>query len=80
MAKVNYEKYRKYVDFINEYSGSGNAATNSKFDANANIENKNVATLATEMHKGTEIGVNRLRMIDKLTELYGVDVANEYID
>ena len=80
MAKVNYEKYRKHVDFIKEYSGSGNAATKSKFDSNANIENKNVATLASEMHKGEEIGYNRLRMMDMLTELYGVEYAQKYID
>lgn len=79
MPKINYNKYRKYVDFIDDYSGSGNAATKSKFDANANIENKNVATLATEMHKETEIGVNRLRMIDMLTKLFGEDTAEEYI-
>ena len=80
MAKINYEKYRKHVDFIEEYSGSGNAATKSKFDSNANIENKNVATLASEMHKGDEIGVNRLRMMDMLTELYGEAYAQKYID
>lgn len=80
MAKINYEKYRKHVDFIEEYCGSGNAATKSKFDSNANIENKNVATLASEMHKGDEIGVNRLRMMDMLTELYGEEYAHKYID
>ncbi len=79
MAKTNYTKYQKHVDFITEYSGAGNAATKSKFDSNANIETKNVATLATEMHKGTDIGVNRLRMIQKITELYGEELANQYI-
>jgi ribonucleoside-triphosphate reductase len=71
MAKINYNKYQKHIDFINEYSGGGNAATSSKYDPNANIENKNVATLSCEMHKEDDIGVNRLRMLQKLTELYG---------
>jgi len=80
MAKINYNKYQKHVDFINEYSSAGNAATKSKFDANANIENKNVATLSCEMHKEDDIGTNRLRMIQMLTELYGESCAQEYID
>lgn len=78
--KINYNKYQKHVDFINDYRGAGNAATKSKFDANANVENKNVATLTSELHKGEDIGINRLRMIQKLTGLYGEETAREYID
>lgn len=74
-----YEKYRHNVDFINEYSKASNAATGSKFDANANIETKNVTTLSCEIHKEADIGINRLRMIDKITELYGEDLAKKYI-
>lgn len=79
MAKINYNKYQRHVDFINEYSGAGNAATKSKYDSNANIENKNVATLSCEMHKEDDIGTNRLRMIQKLTELYDEEFAQGYI-
>lgn len=75
-----YEKYRHNVDFIREYSQASNAATGSKFDANANIETKNVTTLSCEIHKEADIGINRLRMIDKITELYGTELAEKYIE
>ena len=75
-----YEKYRHNVDFIREYSQASNAATGSKFDSNANIETKNVTTLSCEIHKEADIGINRLRMIDKITELYGTELAENYIE
>lgn len=74
-----YEKYRHNVDFIRDYSQASNAATGSKFDSNANIETKNVTTLSCEIHKEADIGINRLRMIDKITELYGTELAEKYI-
>lgn len=75
----DYKKYQDKLDYIKEYSEAKNAASGSKFDANANVENKNVATLSAEMFKKEEIGINRLRMINKITELYGEDLAKEYI-
>ena len=81
---MNYKKqlkeYQKYQDFIEDYVGSSNAATGSKVDANANVEQKNLATMTGEMYKGEGIGVTRLRMYNKLTEMYGKDVATEYLD
>ena len=77
-----FEKYLKYqheLDFIDQYSKASNAATGSKFDANANVETKNVTTLAGEIHKEADVGINRLRMIHKLTEMYGKEWAEEYI-
>ena len=64
----DYKKYQDKLDYIKEYSEAKNAASGSKFDANANVENKNVATLSAEMFKKEEIGINRLRMINKITE------------
>ena len=75
-----YEKYRHKVDFIRDYSQASNAATGSKFDSNANVETKNVTTLSCEIHKEADIGINRLRMIDKITELYGTELAEKYIE
>lgn len=75
----NYENYRTQVNFIKKYRAAMNAASGSEVDANANVENKNVATLAGELPKRSFIGTNRLLMFDKLNELYGQDVAQEYI-
>ena len=79
MYKEKYEKYRKNVDFINSYRGASNAATGSKYDSNANVEFKNICTCAGELVKGFKIGTNRLLMIDKITEMFDADLAEEYI-
>ena len=77
---LNYkEKYRSYVDFINSYRVASNAASGSQVDSNANVENKNVTTCTGELYKKDAIGINRLLMIDKITELYGEELAEEYI-
>ena len=79
MYREKYEVYRKYVDFIKDYRQASNAATGSKVDANANVEHKNITTCSGELTKMVKIGTNRLLMIDKLTNMYGSDVAEEYI-
>lgn len=79
MLTEKYAKYKHLDDYIQEYSRASNAATGSKFDSNANVDNKNVCTLSNELNKGDLIGVNRYRMIQKLTELYGAEWAEEYI-
>ena len=61
-------QYRKYVNFIKRYRSATNAASGSEVDANANVENKNIATCSEELCKREKIGCNRLLMIDKLTE------------
>lgn len=71
--------YRKKLNYIKKYRDARNAATGSQFDSNANVENKNVTTLAGELTKEEFIGTNRLLMCDKLTEMYGVDFAKEYL-
>ena len=73
------ENYRSYVDFIESYRAAVNAASGSKYDANANVEHKNVTTCTGELPKGDLIGTNRLLMIDKISEMYGEELAYEYL-
>ena len=78
MAMIDkYEKYREDLDFMQTYSGAQNSATGSAFDPNANVTNKNIATMAPEIHKKANIFANRLAMHDKITELFGKDLADE---
>ena len=77
MAK--YSSYEKYINFINKYKRAINASSGSEVDSNANVENKNIATMQGELVKRDIIGANRLLMINKLTEMYGEDMAIEYI-
>lgn len=75
----DYEKYRNNIDFIKRYSKAINASSGSEVDANANVENKNITTCMGEIPKRQIIGTNRLLMHDKITELYGKELADEYI-
>jgi ribonucleoside-triphosphate reductase len=65
--------------FIKDYAKAKNAATGSKYDANANITEKNIVTLNGELFKGDVIKVNRAILTDKIRELYGEELAKEYI-
>lgn len=73
------KKYRDNVDFIKRYREASNASTGSEVDSNANVEHKNVTTCTGELYKRSGIGTNRLLMIDKLSEMYGENFAEEYI-
>lgn len=70
----------KHLDFIQKYEAAINASSGSEVDANANVEMKNITTMAGEVPKKIMIGTNRLLMIRKLTELYGEEIAAQYID
>lgn len=65
--------------FIRDYAKASNAATGSKYDANANVTEKNIVTLNGELFKGDIIKVNRTILTDKIREMYGEDLAKEYI-
>ena len=54
-----------------DYCDAPNAATGSKFDANANVENKNMATLIGELPKSNFIRLNRRMLTDRIKEMYG---------
>lgn len=65
--------------FIKDYAKASNAATGSKYDSNANVTEKNIVTLNGELFKGDVIKVNRAILTDKIRELYGEELAKEYI-
>lgn len=79
-ALVNkYLSYRKDLNFIKKYCNAQNAASGSEVDANSNVSNKNIATMAPEIHKKDNIYANRLMMHDYLTKMYDRETADEYI-
>ena len=71
--------FRKKRDFIRDYIKASNAATGSKFDANANVTRKNIVTLGNELYKENNIKQNRYIMQDKIRALYGRDLAEQYV-
>ena len=66
--------------FLIEYCDAGNAATGSKYDANANVENKNLATLMGELPKSNYIRLNRRMLCDKLKDMYGKEFSDRYLE
>lgn len=67
------------LKFLSDYCKSSNAASGSKFDANANVEHKNIATLIGELPKGSFIKLNRRMLTDRIKKMYGKALADEYM-
>ncbi len=76
---MDLKKYKRHLNFINQYKKAINASTGSEVDSNANVENKNVTTLCGEIFKKDAIGLNRLIMTEHITEMFGKELADEYI-
>ena len=57
---------REKLNFLVSYCNASNAATGSKYDANANVEKKNIATLIGELPKSNFIRLNRRLLTDRL--------------
>ena len=68
------------LKFLSGYCEASNAASGSKYDANANVEHKNIATLIGELPKKAFIQLNRKMLTDRIKKLYGKQLADEYID
>jgi len=71
---------RDKLQFLMDYCDAQNAATGSKFDANANVENKNLATLIGELPKSNFIRLNRRMLTDRIKDMYGKEVSDRYLD
>ncbi|MDR1860897.1 MAG: anaerobic ribonucleoside-triphosphate reductase [Bacteroidales bacterium] len=71
---------RDKMKFLMEYCDASNAATGSKYDANANVENKNLATLMGELPKSNFIRLNRRLLTDRLKEMFGKEVSDKYLE
>ncbi|MDQ2178994.1 anaerobic ribonucleoside-triphosphate reductase [Marinifilum sp. D714] len=70
---------RDRIKFLIDYCGAGNAATGSKFDANANVDSKNIATLIGELPKGNFIRLNRRLLTDRIDNIFGKELSNKYL-
>ena len=79
IVRLSDRQLAKKAMFIDDYIDSSNAASASKLDANANVSSKNIATLTAEIHKDINIQLNRYLVSQKMDELFGDELANEYI-
>ncbi|MFC6439778.1 anaerobic ribonucleoside-triphosphate reductase [Bowmanella sp. JS7-9] len=79
MQALNFHQLQQKLSFIDRYLHAGNAADGSKLDANANVTQKNIATLEAELMKDQFIQVNRALVSNKISELFGAELAAEYL-
>ncbi len=70
---------RDKLNFLINYCDASNPATGSKYDANANVERKNIATLIGELPKSNYIRLNRRLLTDRIKKMYGKELADKYI-
>ncbi|GET46080.1 anaerobic ribonucleoside-triphosphate reductase [Capnocytophaga felis] len=78
-TKLTPEQLKTKRNFIENYLKSLNAASGSLFDSNANVSNKNVATMEAELNKDINIQVNRALVSHKIAQFFGQELADEYI-
>ena len=71
---------RDRLQFLINYCDAENPATGSKYDSNANVEKKNIATLIGEIPKAGFIRLNRRLLTDRIKEMYGKEVSDKYLN
>lgn len=79
IVKLTDEQLSQKIKFIKKYMDAVNAADGSDVDANANVSHKNIATLEAEINKDINIQINQRLIYDKICEIYGNDLADEFI-
>ena len=79
MIRLHPEQLRGKLQFINDYIGAHNAADGSRMDANANVTQKNIATMETELMKDFFVQINRQLVSRKIAECFDQATADEYI-
>jgi anaerobic ribonucleoside-triphosphate reductase len=79
MQALNFHQLQSKLTFIENYLTANNAADGSKLDANANVTQKNIATLEAELMKDHFIQVNRALLSNKISTLFGAELAAEYL-
>ncbi|WP_100642542.1 anaerobic ribonucleoside-triphosphate reductase [Alteromonas facilis] len=78
MLTLDDRHLKQKLQFIDSYLNAETAADGAKLDANANVTNKNIATLEAELMKDYFIQVNRALVSNKIEELFGQELAFEY--
>lgn len=79
MQHIEEKLINNKVNFIDNYIHATNAADGSKYDANANVSCKNLATLENELNKDINIAVNRRLLANKITQLFSKELSDNYL-
>ncbi len=79
MIRLQPQQVADKLAFIEHYIQAQNAADGSKMDANANVTQKNIATMENELMKDFFVQINRAKVSQKIRDLFGDDLATEYL-
>ena len=79
MIRLHPEQLNGKLQFMHDYISAHNAADGSKMDANANVTQKNIATMEAEIMKDFFVQINRAQVSRKIAEIFDQSVADEYI-
>ena len=79
MIRLHPEQLNGKLQFMHDYISAHNAADGSKMDANANVTQKNIATMEAEIMKDFFVQMNRAQVSRKIAEIFDEDTAREYI-
>lgn len=70
----------KLMSFVNDYKNASNAASGSKFDSNANVTQRNIATLQCELGKEEILKFRQYTIYKYIKEYYGEDLADKFLE
>lgn len=79
MIRLQPQQVADKLAFIEHYIQAQNAADGSKMDANANVTQKNIATMENELMKDFFVQINRAKVSQKIRDLFGDGLATEYL-
>jgi ribonucleoside-triphosphate reductase (formate) len=79
MLRLSPKQLNEKMLFIQDYLLAANAADGSKMDANANVTQKNLATMESEIMKDFFVQVNRTQVSRKIADVFGEQLSNEYL-
>lgn len=79
MIKLSQKDLDEKVKYFNTYMDvKKNNASLSEVDPNANVNNKNIATLLSEFNKDIQVQESRFLLGKKIEKLFGEETKNEY--
>ena len=79
MIKLSQKDLKDKENFFYSYMGmKKNNASLSEVDPNANVNNKNIATLGAEYNKDINVQVNRYILGERIEKLFGAELKQEY--
>lgn len=79
MIRLEAKQISEKLAFIDHYIQAQNAADGSKMDANANVTQKNIATMENELMKDFFVQINRAKISEKIAKLFDKETACEYL-